>query len=53
MKPEEIIFAMYFSGIASFQFHPKNQDNPVRLSLEECSEIAARMLFIHNKFFGE
>lgn len=43
---EDAIFAMYFSGIAAFQFHPANPALS-RMSLEECADVADRMVELH------
>lgn len=49
--PDDVLFAMFFQGLASIQFHPKNQDNTERYSLEKCAGLAFEMLQIHRTYF--
>ena len=45
------IWTIYFTGVTSIQWHPKNQNNPERLTLEQCATIADEMLLITNERF--
>lgn len=42
---ERIVFDLYFSSVTSMQFHPgAGTKEHARLSLEECRDIALKML---------
>lgn len=43
-----VAWDMYFAGICSFQFHPKNAPAD-RLSVEQCAEIADMMMVERDK----
>jgi len=47
---EEAIFAMYFSGIVAFQYHPRNPPQ-ARMTMAECLDVAAQMMDAHNRIF--
>lgn len=47
----EHIWAMYFSSICGFQYHPRNPPAE-RMKLEDCALIADRMAELHMKRFG-
>lgn len=49
---QQMLFAMYFSSVAGIQYHPANPPDK-RLDLEVLAGIAADMLDIHNRIFGE
>lgn len=52
---EETVWAIYFAGIASLKFHPRNQENIVKTGfpaqLIEAALIADRMLDLHKERF--
>lgn len=39
------VFDMYFAGIVSIQYHPRNPPEE-RMTLEECAQVAVDMLAI-------
>lgn len=46
----ESVWSMYFASITSFQYHPGNPSIG-RLSLEECAEIADKMVKLQHERF--
>lgn len=47
---EKLAFDVYFSTLVGWQFHPgASRDGAVRLSLEECADMALRMLNIRRQ----
>lgn len=55
MEQEEIIWAMYFSSITSFRFHPRNSEELRTIGklkvIDECAVIADFMLGMHRARF--
>lgn len=43
---EETAWAMYFSGIVAFQYHPRNEAAE-RMSIKACADVADQMLIEH------
>lgn len=45
---EETAWAIYFGGIVSFQYHPRNEAIE-RMTLKQCGEVADQMLEEHRR----
>lgn len=46
-------FAMFYAGLVSMQYHPKNSDNFEFVNLVAFAEIADRMVYIMEDFHKE
>lgn len=50
---DEAVFAMYFSTVAGWQFHPGSGHGEHKLlTLEQSASVALSMLEIHRQIFG-
>lgn len=48
-EQEQLVWDLYFSNIAGFQFHPRNEIKDLRSTLEKCADTVDLMIKIRRE----